>query len=307
MLPSPPHWATKLPPGRSAARRRANSRSWSAIQWKVAVERIASTGSSSSSSSRSDAWTSARPSAIRPASRSLAASTIDAEPSTAITRPRGSRAAIISLMRPEPQPASRTVSSPSQLQAREHLRAPALLDAGDAVVARSIPLLVWHTTVRYHARCGRRAPRSPRDSWPPCQASGERWRAFLLDEQLRAGDRLRVAFADRERMAGVGLVAAGDDDRRHRRSRRSCGELSNGRERGTASSASATAAGARARPGAGAARSRSWRARPAGTRREVVGRHEALDAPLAQPARERIPALELGGARAGSASGRRRA
>ncbi len=50
MLPSPPHCATSWPPGRSAACRRANSRSWSAIQWKVAVERTASTGSCSSSS-----------------------------------------------------------------------------------------------------------------------------------------------------------------------------------------------------------------------------------------------------------------
>ena len=45
MFPAPPHWATSRPPGRSAACRRANRRSWSAIQWKVAVERIASNGS----------------------------------------------------------------------------------------------------------------------------------------------------------------------------------------------------------------------------------------------------------------------
>ena len=44
MLPSPPHWATSRPPsaGRRAQRRR-KSASWSAIQWKVAVERTAST------------------------------------------------------------------------------------------------------------------------------------------------------------------------------------------------------------------------------------------------------------------------
>ena len=42
MLPWPPHWATSSPPGRRCARRRAKSASWSAIQWKVAVERIAS-------------------------------------------------------------------------------------------------------------------------------------------------------------------------------------------------------------------------------------------------------------------------
>ena len=45
-LPSPPHWATSRPPGFSASFRRANRRSWSPIQWNVAVETIASTGSS---------------------------------------------------------------------------------------------------------------------------------------------------------------------------------------------------------------------------------------------------------------------
>ena len=55
MFPAPPHCAASRPPGFSAACRRANRRSWSSIQWKVAVERIASTGSSSSSSTRSAA------------------------------------------------------------------------------------------------------------------------------------------------------------------------------------------------------------------------------------------------------------
>ena len=50
MLPRPPHWASSTPPGRRAAIRRSNSRSWSRIQWKVALEKIASTGSESSSS-----------------------------------------------------------------------------------------------------------------------------------------------------------------------------------------------------------------------------------------------------------------
>ena len=54
MLPAPPHWATSLPPGRSAACRRANSRSWSSIQWKVAVDRIASNGWVTSSSTQVD-------------------------------------------------------------------------------------------------------------------------------------------------------------------------------------------------------------------------------------------------------------
>ena len=42
--PRPPHCATRRPPGTSAANRCSNRRSWSAIQWNVAVERIASTG-----------------------------------------------------------------------------------------------------------------------------------------------------------------------------------------------------------------------------------------------------------------------
>ena len=53
MLPLPPHCASITPPGRSAANRRRKRRSWSRIQWKVAFEKIASTGSASSSSSRS--------------------------------------------------------------------------------------------------------------------------------------------------------------------------------------------------------------------------------------------------------------
>ena len=47
MLPWPPHWATRRPPGRSAACSRAKSRSWSVIQWKTAQEKTTSTGASS--------------------------------------------------------------------------------------------------------------------------------------------------------------------------------------------------------------------------------------------------------------------
>ena len=107
-LPSPPHWATSRPPGFSASRMRANSRSWSPIQWNVAVETTASTGSSTASSSRSPSRTS-----TLSGSRRLASSTIAREPSTAITRPRGSRSASTAVTRPVPQPASSTVSSPS--------------------------------------------------------------------------------------------------------------------------------------------------------------------------------------------------
>ncbi len=43
MLPTPPHCATSQPPGRMTAARFRNSASWSGTQWKVAVERTAST------------------------------------------------------------------------------------------------------------------------------------------------------------------------------------------------------------------------------------------------------------------------
>ena len=76
----------------------------------MAVDRTASTGSSSSSSTRSASLTSTR--SLSP-NRSLAAVTIDAEESTAITLPRGRRSASICVTFPEPHPASRTVSSPA--------------------------------------------------------------------------------------------------------------------------------------------------------------------------------------------------
>lgn len=44
MLPSPPHWISSTPPGRSARASREKRRSWSETQCKVAVETIASTG-----------------------------------------------------------------------------------------------------------------------------------------------------------------------------------------------------------------------------------------------------------------------
>ena len=45
-LPSPPHWATSRPPGRSACVEPSRTgASWSRIQWKVALEKTASTGS----------------------------------------------------------------------------------------------------------------------------------------------------------------------------------------------------------------------------------------------------------------------
>src|SRR6266536_4933665 len=49
-LGPPPHCASSLPPGTSALASARNRRSWSRIQWKVAVLKIASTGCLSSAS-----------------------------------------------------------------------------------------------------------------------------------------------------------------------------------------------------------------------------------------------------------------
>ena len=50
------------------------------------------------------------------------------------------------------------------------------------------------------------------ESWPPCQASGD-WPSSSTRSSA-PGIALRVLLADRERVAGVGLVAARDHDRR---------------------------------------------------------------------------------------------
>ncbi len=138
MFPTPPHWATSRPPSRSAARRRANSVAWSAIQWNVAVERIASTVRPPRSRVVRSATTSSR--SGRAPRRSRAAAIIDAEPSTPITRPRGRRSSSASVTRPEPQPASRTVSSPRERQALEHRAPHRLHRRREAVVVRPVPV-----------------------------------------------------------------------------------------------------------------------------------------------------------------------
>ena len=108
MLPLPPHCATSRAPGLSAADSRWKRRSWSAIQWKTAFEKAASTGSSSVSSVRLWHSTVARSGG----SASRACSTIEGAESTATTCPSGSRSSSSAVTRPEPQPASSTVSSP---------------------------------------------------------------------------------------------------------------------------------------------------------------------------------------------------
>ena len=72
-------------------------------------------------------------------------------------------------------------------------------------------------TVRELARPARRAA-----TWP-----------WLLDHAAGRPGSLGVRLADGERMAGVGLVAVGDDDRRDADRGRARRATSNGRERGT--------------------------------------------------------------------------
>ena len=138
-LPWPPHCATSRPPGLSAACRFANSRSWSPIQWNVAVESTASTGSSSASSGRS-AWRTSTPAG----SSARACSTIDGAASTAITRPCGSRSCSTRVTLPVPQPASSTVSSPRSTS-RSSTSAPiAVSGAGEALVGGGVPVARRH-------------------------------------------------------------------------------------------------------------------------------------------------------------------
>ncbi len=87
-------------------------------------------------------------------------------------------------------------------------------------------------------------------------------------------------------------------------SERSAAQLSNGRERGTAASASATASGC-------SCAAIRWRSTVStvsapGLRQALdpVGRDEALDAALAQAARERVPVREVAGGALGVVGGR---
>ena len=96
-----------------AAARLRNRASWSGTQWKVAVDSTASTdpGAIGSGAPRSATTYSTR--SPKGARRSRATSTIEGDPSTAMTRPRGRRCRSRSVTRPDPQPASITVSPPA--------------------------------------------------------------------------------------------------------------------------------------------------------------------------------------------------
>ena len=177
-LPSPPHWATSRPPGFSAARRRANSRSWSPIQWKVAVETIASTGSSSSSSSRSASRTSTvGRAAARRASLDHRARAVDGDHAPA-RQPLGQR-------RGHPAGAAARVEHglvAAQPQPRQHVAAHRLERRAEPLVGGGVPVARRHTRrthrVRPAAPPRRRRGRPARPPRPraaaTCPARGRR-------------------------------------------------------------------------------------------------------------------------------------
>ncbi len=147
MLPSPPHCATSRPPGRSAASQAAKE--------KIVV------GDPVERRGRDDRvellveiqLEQVDDADVRCLTESLLGRvcTIEADWSTAITRPRGSRSISAWVMRPEPQPASSTSSSPVSSRRDEHLEPERLHRPGDAVVAGAIPGAdLRHTSVRYH-------------------------------------------------------------------------------------------------------------------------------------------------------------
>ena len=144
---------TSRPPGISTPSSRANSRSWSAIQWKVAVERIASTGRSSSSSSRS----ATRTSALSP-SRSRACldhrrRAVDGH-HLAARQPLDQR-------RRHPPGAAAGVEHPlvaAQLEPVEHVPPHRLQRRRHPLIRRRVPVTRRHTFVRYHGQGDRRPP-----------------------------------------------------------------------------------------------------------------------------------------------------
>ena len=99
-------------PGRSAANRRLNSRSWSRTQWKVAFEKTTSTGSLEARA-RAGRRRGARPGRRTAPERARACSIIEGGRRRRSPCPPGGARQISLVTRPEPQPASSTVSSPS--------------------------------------------------------------------------------------------------------------------------------------------------------------------------------------------------
>ena len=198
MLPWAPHWAASGVPGRITAARLAKSRSWSSTQWNVAVDSTASTGPPSprtpgESSSRSPSTKTTLP--AKRAKRWRASTSIDGAASKATTLPVGRRCSNISVTRPAPRGCVENPFVATQVQAAEHLRAPARgMGSGDAVVGRRVPVRVGRgdVVVRFAAR-----PRHVRGPVPlrPSAILGSR--LFLPEARV-----LEVVEPDAGRRAG---------------------------------------------------------------------------------------------------------
>ena len=130
------------------------------------------------------------------------------------------------------------------------------------------------------------------DSRPPCQASGELPSSSTTSRPAR--QQLGVGLAERERVAGVGLVAAGDDDRRalDLLERVQVRERRASAARPRSASATASRCSWRARRWRSARRDRR-RATRAGMPLHAEGRDEALDRrPSRSAVAERVPARQ---------------
>ena len=143
-------------------------------------------------------------------SRARACSTIEAEPSSATTEPRGSRSRSISVTLPVPQPASSTRSSPRRSSHPSTVSPHARHGDRQAVVAGGVPIS------RHH----RKATGSPARPGPTAEPQGRYccsiltiWPPLTRDPPRRLGEVVglrRAVHRLRERVEVAGLqVAAG--------------------------------------------------------------------------------------------------
>ena len=137
----------------------------------------------------------------------------------------------------------------------------------------------------------RRRRRSRARACPPCQASGDSPSSSAISRAR--GSALGVGLGDAPRVPGIGLVAAGDDERRD------LDRLQLARGRRRAASAAPRAAPRRARRGARCARIRSRVKRRTGSRQRSADPQvaadvgdEAVDPALFQRRGEAVPVLE---------------
>ena len=221
MLPTPPHWATSRPPGRRTAARFANNASWSGTQWKVAVDRIASTG----------ALERQRPPEVRddvldPVAerrQPLAGGRRSSPASRRARRPCRAEARRQELGDPTgPAAGVEDAFVAGQRQAVEDGRAPARLRLGDPVVGRGVPVAGHRSSPssarrrrrgaqaaagvragrRRHGRAGTLAQPEPRHQRPDDEQSGARPASPSGTRRSRPGSTRRPGPRSRRRRAG---------------------------------------------------------------------------------------------------------